>query len=137
MGRQLPEENLLEVERQPLCESCQQQKFGEAVEQDMLEFIEHRYGLTAENKETLQALLYIIDNHEKVLMVRRAMDRTDELEHKLEVSADSLRDLVETKLDNANSRLFSSSLVANFAWFLCGVLASALVSVVIVLISGG
>jgi hypothetical protein len=91
-GRPVPDEELLEIEKRPMCESCQQQKFGEAVAQDMSEFIEHVYGLTAEDKKTLQALVGIIDNPDRVMMVARVQERVDELERRLEDRSNSLRD---------------------------------------------
>jgi hypothetical protein len=131
MGRRLPEEELQEMDLPPaLCESCQQQEFGEAFDEDTLDTIGRKLGLAEDNKETLEALIYIMDNHEKVLMVRRAMDRVDELERRLEDRNNSLRDLVESKLDNASSRVFVSSLITTAALFLAGVLFGVVVTLV-------
>jgi len=132
MGRRLPEEDLQEMDLPPpLCESCQQQEFSEAVGQDLLEFIEDKYGLTAENKKTLEALMSIIDNPDRVMMVARVQERADELERRLEDRSNSLRDLVESKMENANSRLFVSSLITTAATFLAGVLFGIVVALVL------
>ncbi len=133
MGRQFPEEDLFERDWHPRCESCQQQAFGEAVEQDILEMIEHRLGLTAEDKETLKALVTIVGNQDRVLMVARAMDRVDALERRLEDKTASLENKLGNKLDNMDSRLWISSWVTNVVFFVCG----ALVSLVLALIFGG
>jgi tetrahydromethanopterin S-methyltransferase subunit B len=130
MGRRLPEEDLQDLPS-PLCESCQQQEFGDAVGQDLLEFIEDKYGLTAENKKTLEALMSIIDNPDRVMMVARVQERVDELERRLEDRSNSLRDLVESKMENANSRLFVSSLITTAATFLAGVLFGIVVALVL------
>jgi len=131
MGRPVPDEELLEIEKRPMCESCQQQKFGEAVAQDMSEFIEHVYGLTAENKKTLQALMGTIDNPDRVMMVAHVQERVDELERRLKDRSNSLRDLIESKMENTNSRLFISSLITNAALFLSGLLVGILVALVL------
>lgn len=134
MGRRLPEEDLQEMDLPPpLCESCQQQEFSEAVGQDLLEFIKHMYGLTAEDKDTLKALVTIVGNQDRALMVARAMDRVDGLERRLEDKTASLESRLENKLDSIDSRLWMSSWVTNVVMFLCGVLLSA----VIFLVSGG
>jgi hypothetical protein len=64
-------------------------------------------------------------------MVARAMDRVDALERRLEDRTNSLRDLVETKLDNASSRVFVSSLITTAALFLAGVLFGVVVALVL------
>jgi hypothetical protein len=134
MGRRLPEEELQEMDlRPPLCDSCRRQEFGEALEADILYVIEHGLGLTAENKETLKALVTVVGNQDRALMVARALDRADALELKLEDKTASLEDKLESKLDSMSSRLWISSWVTNFLFFLCGVL----VGVVVALVSGG
>ena len=133
MGRQLPEEDLFERDWQPHCESCQQQAFGEAFDEDTLDAVGRKLGITEENKGTLEALIYIMDNQDRVMMVAHAQQRVDELERRLEDRTVSLRDLVESKLENANSRLFVSSLITNAALFLSGIL----VGIVVALLLGG
>lgn len=133
MGRQLPEEELFETDRQPRCKLCDQQAFYEAFDSDILNTIERELGLTAENKETLKALVTIVSNHDRVLMVAHAMNRMDELERRLEDKTSSLESKLESKLDSIDSRLWTSSWVTNVAMSLCGVL----VGVVIFLVSGG
>jgi hypothetical protein len=98
--------------------------------------IEHGLGLTAEDKETLKALVTIVGNQDRALMVARAMDRVDALESRLEVSTASLENKLEGKLDNMDSRLWTSSWVANVALFLCGVLAGVLGTLIFTLIYG-
>ena len=95
--------------------------------------IEHRLGLTAEDKETLKALVTIVGNQDRALMVARAMDRVDALERRLEDKIASLENKLENKLDNMDSRLWISSWVTNVVFFVCG----ALVSLVLALIFGG
>jgi hypothetical protein len=131
-GRRLPEEELQEMDLPPaLCESCRQERFYEAFDSDTLATIERELGLTAEDKETLKALVTIVGNQDRALMVARAMDRVDALERRLEDRTNSLRDLVETKLDNASSRVFVSSLITTAALFLAGVLFGVVVALVL------
>ncbi len=133
MGNPRPEGDLAETDRAPRCEECVWEELGEAFERDTLNTIERKLGLTEENKKTLEALMRIIDNPDRVMMVARVQDRVDELERRLEDRTESLRDTVESKMENANSRLFVSSLITNAALFLAGLL----VGVVAVLLSGG
>ena len=132
MGRQLPEEELFKTDRHPSCEPCRQQAFYEAFDSDTLDTIERELGLTAEDKETLKALVTIVGNQDRALMVARAMDRVDGLERRLEDKTASLESKVEIKLDSMDSRLWISSGVMNIALFLCG----ALIGVVIALLTG-
>jgi hypothetical protein len=129
----MSEEELQELGLRRLCESCRQQKFGEALELDILDVIERRLGLTAEDQEILKALVTIVGNQDRALMVARAMDRVDALDRRLEDKTAALESKLESKLDNMDSRLWTSSWVANGALFLCGVLAG----VVGTLIFGG
>jgi hypothetical protein len=134
MGRRLPEKELQEMDLpSPLCDSCRRQKFGEALEADILYVIEHGLGLTAENKETLKALVTIVDNQDKALMVAHAANRVDALERKLEDRTAALEDKLEDKLDSMESRVWISSWVTNFLFFLCG----ALIGVVATMVFGG
>jgi hypothetical protein len=133
MGRRLPEEELQEMDlSDPLCNSCERQKFGEALESDILYVIEHGLGLTAENKETLKALVTVVGNQDRALMVARAMDRVDALERRLEDKTATLENRLEHKLDNMDSRLWTSSWITNFLFFLCG----GLLGVVVTLLFG-
>lgn len=132
MGTRLAEEELQEMDLpSPLCDSCQRQRFGQALEADILYVIEHGLGLTAENKKTLEALMSIIDNPDRVMMVARVQERVDELERRLEDRSNSLTDLVESKMENANSRLFVASLITNAALFLAGLLFGIVVALVL------
>jgi hypothetical protein len=74
-----------------------------------------------------------MDDQDRVMMVAHAQQLVDELERRLEDRTASLRDLVESKLENANSRLFVSSLITNAALFLCGLLFG----IVVALLLGG
>jgi tetrahydromethanopterin S-methyltransferase subunit B len=130
-GAPLSEEELDERDREPRCWTCIEEAFGEALEKDTLDTIERKLGLTEENKKTLEALMSIIDNPDRVMMVARVQERVDELERRLEDRVESLRDLAETKLDSANSRLFVTSLITNAALFAAGVLGGIVVALVL------
>jgi hypothetical protein len=130
-GFPLPEEDLDESDRQPRCGTCIEEALEEALAQNTLETVERKLGLTEENKETLQALMSIVENPDRVLLVARAQERVDELERRLEDRSNSLRDLVEAKLENANSRLFVASLITNAALFVAGVLCGIVVALVL------
>ena len=119
----MSEEELQEVGLRSLCESCRQQKFGEALEFDILDVIERRLGLTAEDQETLKALVTIVGNQDRALMVARAMDRVDALQGRLEDKTAALDNKLESKLDSMESRLWTSSLALDVALFVDGVLA--------------
>ena len=120
-------------EREPRCSSCSFQAYFDATNASIMELIEQKFGITEENKKTLQALMSIIENPDRVMMVARVQDRVDELERRLEDRTAALRDTVESKMENANSRLFVSSLITNAALFLAGLLFG----VVVALIFGG
>lgn len=114
-----------------LCEDCAKKNFYEAFEADILATLERRLGLTEENKKTLQALMSVIDNPDRVMMVARVQARVDELERRLEDRSNSLRDTIESKMENASSRLFVSSLITNAALFLAGLLFGIVVTLLL------
>jgi DNA-directed RNA polymerase subunit RPC12/RpoP len=116
-----------------VCKYCLSKGVADALEQDILALLEEKIGLTEENKKTLQALMGIIENPDRVMMVARVHDRVDELERRLEDRTEGVRDAVESKLENANTRLFISSLITNAALFLSGILFG----IVVALLLGG
>lgn len=116
-----------------VCKPCLAKGVAEALEQDILALLEEKIGLTEENKKTLQALMGVIENPDRVIMVARVHDRVDELERRLEDRTEGVRDTVESKLENANTRLFISSLITNAALFLSGILFG----IVVALLLGG
>ena len=123
-----------EEEREPSkCDECMEEVFYEALEADVLHMLEHRLGLTEENKKTFQALVSFIENPDRLVMVAHAHDRVDELERRLEYRTAGIRDAVESKLDYASTRVYVSSLITNAALFLAGVL----VGIVVALVLGG
>jgi len=129
----IPIHDYPEDDLEVVCKYCLSKGAADALEQDILALLEEKIGLTEENKKTLQALMGIIENPDRVMMVARVHDRVDELERRLEDKTASLESKLESKLDSMDSRLWTSSWVTNVVMFLCGVL----VGVVIFLVSGG
>jgi hypothetical protein len=136
-GNELPRDPFgpLDDRTPSLCKVCLNESFAEALEADTLEIIEEKLGLTEENKKTLQALMSIIDNPDRVMMVARLHDRVDELERRLADRTDSLREVVESKLEgantrllDANSRLWVAMLVISACLFLLGLLVGVIVA---------
>lgn len=120
-----------EDELEVVCKHCISKGVADALEQDILALLEEKIGLTEENKKTLQALMGIIENPDRIMMVARVHDRVDELERRLEDRTEGVRDTVESKLENANTRLFISSLITNAALFLCGILFGIVVALLL------
>jgi hypothetical protein len=129
----IPIHDYPEDDLEVVCKYCLSKDVADALEQDILALLEEKIGLTEENKKTLQALMGIIENPDRVMMVARVHDRVDELERRLEDRTEGVRDAVESKLENANTRLFISSLITNAALFLSGILFG----IVVALLLGG
>lgn len=121
-----------EEEREPSkCDECMEEVFYEALEADVLHMLEHRLGLTEENKKTFQALGSFIENPDRLVMVASVQDRVDELERRLEDRTESLRDVVDSKLENAGTRLFFAMLIISVLTFLLGVAIGVVVTLVL------
>lgn len=114
-----------------VCSTYLNEALRKAEEQNTLALLEEKLGLTEENKKTLQALMSIIDNPDRVMMVARVQGRVDELERRLEDRTEGIRDAVESKMENANSRLFVSSLIGNVALFAAGLFAGIIIALVL------
>jgi hypothetical protein len=116
----MPAHLLREEDRTPVCADCRWEDVSKAFEHDLLNLLEEKLGLTEENKDTLQALMSIIENPDRVVMVARLHDRVDELERRLTDRTDSLRDSFESKLEEANTRLFFAMLIVSVLALLLG-----------------
>ncbi len=128
----LPGEDELEP---PKCDECSREAYGEAYDADWLDTAARKLGLREEDKETLQDLKILIENSDRMVMVARVHDRVNELERRLEDRTAGIRDAVETKLENANTRVvnantrtFIYSLIAGAALFLVGLLFGVLLT---------
>jgi hypothetical protein len=109
-----------EEDREAVCFDCRAEAFESALEADVLYLLEHRLGLSEENKKTFQALGSFIENPDRLIMVAQAHDRVDELERRLEDRTAGIRDAVESKLENANTRIFIAMLIFSVLTLLLG-----------------
>ena len=114
----LPGEEALQA---PKCDECSREAFGEAWDADWQDAAKRLLGLTEEDKETLKALKYLVQNHsDRIYMVVRVHDRVDELERRLEDRAESIRTAVVAPLESANIRIFIAMLIVSVLTFLLG-----------------
>ena len=83
-GDPMPDHMLDESDRNPLCEHCQEEKFGHALEEDLLDFLESRLGLAEKHRDALKAFIEtIFTDPAKIMKLERLNDRVAGLEREL------------------------------------------------------
>lgn len=132
-GSALPDEALLfEEDRRILCDLC----IEDDNDAELLALLEERIGLSEKNKRTLQEIVGIAENKDRILMVVHLHDRVNELERRLEDRVKVVSSEIESRLGGAETKLHNSSMFGNAYLAVGSFLAGIVVTLLIILITG-